>query len=273
MIKKIYRFPRFLRKILKGVPKRNGRVRGSFLGGLTPILLLLGDVDINTLKTVPAPDNSESPPSFPPAVIRTTTPPNSLMRVAQPPKTISHLRTLFSHLKSPGVIAICAAEGNCQVNGAYTRLIHGHLDPATRRLNQGFCSNHGRGGTLSQANQWCLRRLRQQLVEMEETFLKLGMVPEQDVEGLINGVDLWNQSPKRGMRFPSLYASALEKGLSDMEAILWARVETFRDGAGYAQNNLAKPPICGSRQSAKFCVTRDQKRRVNAISSVLQSAQ
>lgn len=268
MIKKIYQFRQFLHQKLNPKSKRNVMVRGSFLSGLTQMILLFGDVDVNTLQTMQQPDVMAEPqPLSPPAVLRTPSP--SLSSANHPPKAISHLRTLFSHLKSPAVIAICAAEGNCKVNGTYTVKIQGHSDPATGRLNRGFCSNHGRGGTLSQANQWCLQRLRHQLIQMEQTFLDIGIAPEQQIEGLINAVDLWNQSPKRGKQFPPLYAAALQKGLSGIDAILWARVETFRDGGGYNQNNLARFPICSQHESAKFCVTRDQKRRVRAISSVL----
>jgi hypothetical protein len=52
---------------------------------------------------------------------------------------------LFSNINSPGNIAICHAEGNCQKNGAFTSLYYGHIDPSKlggkRVLNQGFCSD------------------------------------------------------------------------------------------------------------------------------------
>ncbi|MGB6301567.1 MAG: hypothetical protein WBF90_36050, partial [Rivularia sp. (in: cyanobacteria)] len=39
------------------------------------------------------------------------------------------LNTLFANNSSVGVLAICAAEGNCTINGKKTSLYYYHVDP------------------------------------------------------------------------------------------------------------------------------------------------
>jgi len=180
------------------------------------------------------------------------------------------VKALFLDLKSPGVIAVCAAEGNCETDGTYTSLIEGHLDPATGLLNKGFCSNHGRGGTLKEANKWCLRRLRSQSFAIDQEFKDVGVNPEYHLEGFINAIDLWNQSPYFGDKFPRLYATALRQEKEGEEAILWARVETFKKEGSYEETTLAHPPICPYDMKPKSCIEADQSRRMDAIAAVLQ---
>ncbi|NJN14017.1 MAG: hypothetical protein HC815_41575 [Richelia sp. RM1_1_1] len=37
---------------------------------------------------------------------------------------------LFANIESPGNLAICRAEGNCDKNGQFTSLYYGHIDPS-----------------------------------------------------------------------------------------------------------------------------------------------
>ena len=39
------------------------------------------------------------------------------------------LNNLFADISSIGVLAICTAEGNCQLDGSKTKLYSGHVDP------------------------------------------------------------------------------------------------------------------------------------------------
>ncbi len=55
------------------------------------------------------------------------------------------LNDLFANNSSIGVLAICAAEGNCTIDGKKTSLYYYHLDPGNRVLNRGWCSDQGRG--------------------------------------------------------------------------------------------------------------------------------
>ena len=89
--------------------------------------------------------------------------------------------------------------------------------------------------------------------------------------------------------FPTKYAEALNKGLKDKEAILWARVEAFRKSnreleAGnsrvglfsiclnpkntYYTNRLQQFPMWSERWRWN-CIALDQKRRLEAINKVL----
>ncbi|EKD06760.1 hypothetical protein [Limnospira platensis] len=180
------------------------------------------------------------------------------------------LNNLFADLNSLGALSICAAEGNCETNGRRTSLIAGHFDPATGILNKGFCSNHGRGGTLQEANQWCLQYLRSQSFVIEQQFREVGINPNSHLEGFINAIDLWNQSPYFGAKFPQLYASELRGRKRGTEAILSARVKSFKINGSYEQTTLAHPPICPYSLDAKSCVRHDQSRRMNAISGVME---
>lgn len=180
------------------------------------------------------------------------------------------LNSLFANLNSPGALSICAAEGNCETNGKRTSLIAGHFDPATGILNKGFCSNHGRGGTLQEANQWCLQHLRSQSFVIEQKFREVGINPNSHLEGFINAIDLWNQSPYFGEKFPQLYASELHNRKKGTDAILSARVKSFNINGSYEQTTLAHPPICPYSIDAKSCVRHDQLRRMNAISGVME---
>ncbi|MDT9187645.1 MAG: hypothetical protein P5681_07475 [Limnospira sp. PMC 894.15] len=180
------------------------------------------------------------------------------------------LNTLFADLNSLGALSICAAEGNCETNGRRTSLIAGHFDPATGILNKGFCSNHGRGGTLQEANQWCLQHLRSRSFVIEQQFREVGINPNSHLEGFINAIDLWNQSPYFGAKFPQLYASELRGRKKGTDAILSARVNSFKINGSYEQTTLAHPPICPYSIDAKSCVRHDQSRRMNAISGVME---
>lgn len=181
------------------------------------------------------------------------------------------LNTLFSDLNSPGALSICAAEGNCETDGRRTSLIAGHFDPATGILNKGFCSNHGRGGTLQEANQWCLQNLRSRSFIIEQQFRDAGINPNYHLEGFINAIDLWNQSPYFGEKFPKLYASALRERQKGTDAILSARVKSFKIDGSYQETTLAHPPICPYSMTAKSCIKHDQSRRMDAISQVLEN--
>jgi hypothetical protein len=71
-----------------------------------------------------------------------------------------NLNSLFANNSSVGVLAICAAEGNCQIDGRKTSLYYYHVDPG----NRGFCSDQGRGGTnLENADAGCLTRTRSRI--------------------------------------------------------------------------------------------------------------
>lgn len=201
------------------------------------------------------------------------------------------LNDLFADNSSIGVLAICTAEGNCQLDGSKTKLYSGHVDPGNGVINRGWCSDQGRGGNnLDNADAVCLKRTRSRIPRLVKKLEAFGINPKQNIEAFINNLDQWNQaSPRVSDAFPKKYADALKKGLKDKEAILWARVEAFRKSnreleAGnsrvglfsicvnpkntYYTNRLQQFPIW-SEPWRWNCIALDQKRRLEAINKVL----
>ncbi|BAY84549.1 hypothetical protein NIES267_40450 [Calothrix parasitica NIES-267] len=201
------------------------------------------------------------------------------------------LNDLFADNSSIGVLAICSAEGNCQLDGSRTKLYSGHVDPGNGVINRGWCSDQGRGGNnLDNADAVCLKRTRSRIPRLVNKLKNVGINPEQNIEAFINNLDQWNQaSPRVSDAFPKRYADALNKGLIGKEAILWARVEAFRKSnreleAGnsrvglfsiclnpkntYYTNRLKQFPMWSERWRWN-CIALDQKRRLEAINKVL----
>lgn len=80
----------------------------------------------------------------------------ALKLVSQGVETISEfntsysgkLNTLFADNSSTGVLALCAAEGNCTAEGKKTSLYYGHVDPGNSANNLGWCSDQGRAEVI-----------------------------------------------------------------------------------------------------------------------------
>ena len=201
------------------------------------------------------------------------------------------LNDLFADNSSIGVLAICSAEGNCQLDGSRTKLYSGHVDPGNGVINRGWCSDQGRGGNnLDNADAVCLKRTRSRIPRLVNKLKNVDINPEQNIEAFINNLDQWNQaSPRVSDAFPKKYADALKKGLKGKEAILWARVEAFRKSNGeleagnsriglfsiclnpkniYYINKLKQFPMWSERWRWN-CIALDQKRRLEAINKVL----
>jgi len=201
------------------------------------------------------------------------------------------LNDLFTDNSSIGVLAICASEGNCKIDGSRTKLYSGHVDPGNGVLNRGWCSDQGRGGNnLDNADAVCLKRTRSRIPRLVNKLQNAGIKPEQNIEAFINNLDQWNQaSPRVSDAFPKRYADALKKGLKGKEAILWARVEAFRKSNGQLEAGNSRVglfSICVNPQNTYYtarlqqyptwsepwrwnCIALDQKRRLEAIHQVL----
>jgi hypothetical protein len=202
-----------------------------------------------------------------------------------------NLNSLFANNSSVGVLAICAAEGNCKIDGRKTSLYYYHIDPGNRKINRSWCSDQGRGGTnLVNADAGCLSRTRSRIPRLVRKIQNYGINPEQNIEAFINNLDQWNQaSPRVSDAFPKKYADAQNKGLKGKEAILWARVEAFRrrDGELEAGNSrVGLFSICANQKNTYYtkrlqqyqifserwrwnCIALDQRRRLEAINQVL----
>ncbi|MBV6626192.1 MAG: hypothetical protein KI793_25190 [Rivularia sp. (in: Bacteria)] len=201
------------------------------------------------------------------------------------------LNTLFANNSSLGVLAICAAEGNCTIDGKKTSLYYSHVDPGNSVENFGWCSNQGRDrGNLEIIDAGCLKRTRSRIPRLVVKLQNAGIKPEQNIEAFINNLDQWNQaSPRVSDAFPKKYADALKKELKGKEAILWARVEAFRKSNGELEAGNSRVglfSICLNPKNTYYttrlrqysmwsepwrwnCIALDQKRRIEAIHQVL----
>ena len=192
---------------------------------------------------------------------------------------------LFATMKSPGSIAVGAAEGNLTVTGKTTSLYSGHTDPGNHVTNRGFCSwNRAANLSVAEADQRCLAALQRQAAATEQKLTTLGIDPKIHVEALVNGTDLWNQSNSAGPQFPPEYKKALDQRIQGKRAFLDARVEAFRNSAG----NLDASGLFGICNREPYyrsklqgyspyseawrwnCIALDQGRRVGVVSEALK---
>jgi hypothetical protein len=233
--------------------------------------------------------------------ITTTEVVNKLPPISTPKVTPNPVKNLFATSSSIGVVALCTAEGNCRPDGSKTKLYFGHADPSDGvTMNKGWCSNFGRGGDISQADDGCLKRANSRIPYLKNKMRSFGIPPEQNIEAFVNVVDVWNQAAfKASDIFPQKYAQAVSLGFRGQEAILWARVESFRNKKGqlsagnakvddygrfirgsglfgicanprndFYQKSLSAYPVMSERWRWK-CIAIDQGRRMRAINSVL----
>jgi hypothetical protein len=140
---------------------------------------------------------------------------------------------LFATARSPGAIAVGAAEGNLTPSGAVNSTYYGHIDPGNHVTNRGFCSwNRAANLTVAEADRLCLTALQQQAAATARNLAVLGLEPATHPAAVVNGTDLWNQSNQAGAQFAIKYEQALERGLRGDAAAIDARVEAFRNRAG-----------------------------------------
>ena len=192
---------------------------------------------------------------------------------------------LFANVESPGNVAICRAEGNCDDNGKFTSLYYGHIDPSKlggkRVLNQGFCSDYGKSkaGDIDGANRGCLRRIKSRLPLLTKLFQQHNIDTSEHTAAYINAVDLWNQAaPRVSNNFPQLYAANIKKGLDKESAIRRSRIDAFNLSASGLFNICSREPYYISRLAAyrqnstqwkRGCIDIDQNRRRLAINEIL----
>lgn len=210
---------------------------------------------------------------------------SSQLDTDSPTSTSTESAVLFATKKSPGSIAVGAAEGNFTLNGRATRLYLGHIDPGNQVVNRGFCSwNRAKHLTVLEADQRCLSALQRQSAAVARRLTDFGINPKTNSEALVNGADLWNQSRSAGPKFASKYKFALNKGLKGKKALIFARVEAFRNRAGvldasglfricsrepYFKNQLRRlKPYSESWRSN--CIALDQGRRVRILGKALK---
>jgi hypothetical protein len=201
---------------------------------------------------------------YPPTVAATQ---NFADRAAQKVKETVFLGTVSQELIRQ---AIGHAEGNFTVSGEKTSLYYGHIDPGNGVRNFGYCSNQSRTTNVEGADESCDRYIGQFKARAAKELVTAG-IGLNDKEAYINTLDLANQAhPRTFPRFPHKLSEARSKGLKGLDAITWARVQSFGDGGREATGLIG---ICRREDrpvSDEECVAHDQQRRAKAIRGVLE---
>ncbi|MGB3560697.1 MAG: hypothetical protein WBA24_19325 [Geitlerinemataceae cyanobacterium] len=178
------------------------------------------------------------------------------LTIASGPRTNRTVEMLFSSPNSTGSLAIGMAEGTRTVDGGKTSLWQSHTDPGNYKRNQGTFSNQIDGANADDAD-------RLQLVRVRKFANKLAWEnPELTELELVGGADLYNQAPRAAAVYLEELEKAREKGLSDREAIVEARTNSYITPEG----KLDAP---GLRNSLDF-VRYDQNRRMAEIEKALK---
>jgi D-alanyl-D-alanine dipeptidase len=256
------------------------------------------DAVISTSKTTPSAmldfgmegDRSSDSQPAPSSVSNERSPVSSLPKVkpqTDKPKQGQGMSasTLFASKKSPGSIAVAAAEGNMTYSGKVRSIYFGHTDPGNHVTNKGFCSwNKAKNISVAQADERCLAALQRQSAATHRKMTAMGIDSKRYPEALVNGTDLWNQSNSAGPKFASKYKKALDKGMKNKEALLFARVEAFRDRGGSldasglfgicnreAYYRAELTGLTPYSESWRWnCIALDQRRRVREVGKALK---
>jgi hypothetical protein len=162
-------------------------------------------------------------------------------------------------------VTVGNAEGTRTPNGKLTDGFYGHSDPGNGVWNLGtFSYQHG-ATSPQEADAKQLRRLRKQAEVIQEKAAARGMT--LTLEETLNGIDLANQAPKAVLEpegYVEWLAEAHQLGKHGMDAILWARVQSFFD----PQTQKWNAPGLGNTPDR---IMRDQQRRMQAIARALDA--
>jgi hypothetical protein len=155
--------------------------------------------------------------------------------------------------------AVGTAEGTRLPNGQTTWAYYGHIDPGNAAWNMGsFSYQHG-ANTPEEADEKQLMRLQQQAEMLRQQAQTQGITLTLEAE--LNGIDLANQSPQAALNsggYIDRLREAYNQGLQGSEAILWARVQSYRDPDTQQWN---APGLGNTFHS----IQADQQRRQEAI--------
>ena len=180
-----------------------------------------------------------------------------------PPPLPSALADLFVG-KADSLVAraVGNAEGTRTPDGQKTFAYYGHVDPGNRAWNQGTFSYQQEASSPEEADQRQLDRLKRQAEELHRLASSQGLHLTR--EEVLNGIDLANQSPAAALDqgYIDWLAQAKTMGLSNDEAILWARTRAFLDPDTGQWN---APGLGNSVQT----IAQDQARRQQAIAQTL----
>jgi hypothetical protein len=173
---------------------------------------------------------------------------------------------LFATPDSIGTIALGAAEGTRTKEGHKTEEWSQHIDPGNGAVNKGTFSWQLGAKSAEEADRKGLARIQSEAVPQ----LIQAAVQEKvgfDMETLIQGADLWNQSPDAGASFVQSLKRCLQQEYPSTSALLLcARSQSFYD------------PTTGELEASGFAgdstwLEDDQSRRIEAIQHVLAANQ
>ncbi len=160
-------------------------------------------------------------------------------------------------------IAIGHAEGTRTVHGSRTDAYYGHTDPGNGVWNLGTFSYQHEAVDAADADCRQLARLWNHLHTLQQ------QANEHDLElsrsALLNGLDLATQAPRAALStvgYIQLLREAYDMGLRGNDAILWARVYSFRD----PETQDWDAPGLGNTLAN---IEADQARRMDAIAQVV----
>ncbi|MEM9804091.1 MAG: hypothetical protein AAF959_02340 [Cyanobacteria bacterium P01_D01_bin.56] len=152
-----------------------------------------------------------------------------------------------------------SAEGTRAANGQPTRAYYGHTDPGNGVWNMGtFSYQHG-ANSPEEADNKQLKRLKRQGKALTDQAHQADL--PMTLGEILNGLDLANQSPRAALDqggYIDRLAQARQKGMSNDNAIVWARTYAYLDPKTRRWN----APGLGNTLSS---ITRDQQRRHDAV--------
>ena len=159
--------------------------------------------------------------------------------------------------------AVGRAEGTRGSNGSKNQAYQGHTDPGNGVHNLGTFSYQGcpDGCAPEEADRRQLARL---LKQAEVIYKQAGRKDNLNLVEIINGLDLANQSPLAALDakgFAGQLALSKKKGLKGYEAILDARVNSFRGSSGAFE----APGLGNTLADVRY----DQGRRMDRIDDTI----
>ena len=169
---------------------------------------------------------------------------------------------LFATPDSLGAIAIGVAEGTRTPDGGRTSIWQQHIDPGNHAKNQGTFSWQLGATSVADAEQQGLNRMRQDAIpHLLQDAENMGVSLSLDV--LVQGADLWNQSPQAGADFVENLKRCQQVEEQEFAVVLCARIRSYVN------------PNTGEVEAAGFAndpivLRDDQQRRMQAIQSTLR---
>ncbi|PZV13789.1 MAG: hypothetical protein DCF22_10090 [Leptolyngbya sp.] len=188
------------------------------------------------------------------------TPQSSVLPAPAPSMTVAE--QLFGTPDSLGAIAIGVAEGTRTPDGGRTSIWQQHIDPGNYAKNQGTFSWQLEAASVADAEQKGLNRIRQEAIpHLLQDAETMGVSLSMDI--LVQGADLWNQSPQAGADFVENLQQCQQGEKQEFAVVLCARVRSYVN------------PSTGEVEAAGFgndplALRADQQRRMQAIQATLQ---